>query len=194
MLMLSGLTLLVAYFLPSTLAVAVFCSCIGYILSLDLSTLCNQIINLCRKKIQKRQSKTNSGTVTDGNNFYQSQFTSHVGVGWRWGWKECLLHFLMLIAVGGISGICSHLASNSSSAVYYGLGYTLVGLSVVEELLQLVQSVYIFGIFRNPLFPCNVQSSDMFSRRKRLLHRIGYLWRGLSNIGRWKQGREVNSR
>ena len=186
MLVVSCLTVVVAYFLHSLIAVAVFCACFGYILSLDLSALCNQLVNFCKSKIQKKKTTPNNGAIvtTDEN---QSQFSSHIGFGWQWGWKELLVHFVMLILIGGIAGACSYVTSqttNVNNAVYHGLGYTLIGLLVIEEIFDIIQSVYIFGIFRNPLFPCNVQSTELYSRRKRLLHRISYIWRILSNIGK----------
>ena len=178
MLLLSVIQLTITYFLPSTLAVAVFCACVGYILSLDLATVCSQIYNGCRRKMQTGSTPTNVTILS------QPQTSSYHGLGWHWGWKECLVHVVMLVAIGAISGVCSHFASSlSDDTVTQALGYVLVGLLVLVKVLGWLQSVYLFGVWRNPLFPCNVQSTDVYNRRKRHLNRIGYVRRFVTMIG-----------
>ncbi len=174
MLVVSGVTLVVAYFLPSTLAVIVFSACIGYLLSLNLGDLCNQLINWCKSKQRNRLQVLHS----------QSEMASKPGFGWRWGWKEALVHFVMTLVIGGISFVCTFYSTSANVTVYNILGYGMIGVRISLKVSGDVQSVYaFFGMWRNKLFPESVQNMSAYSKRKKNLHRVAYIYRILLRAG-----------
>ncbi|XP_071796734.1 pecanex-like protein 4 isoform X1 [Asterias amurensis] len=168
MLVVSGVTLVVAYFLPSTITVIVFSACIGYLLSLNLGDLCNQLIDWCKSKQRNRLQVLHS----------QSEPPSKPGLGWRWGWKEALVHFVTTLVIGGISFVCSFYSNSANVTVFNILGYGMIGLRFLLKILGDVQSVYVFfGLWRNKLFPESVQNMSAYTKRKRTLHRVSFVYR-----------------
>ena len=82
------------------------------------------------------------------------------------------------------SGLLNYNSIYTSSDIWYGLGYSIIALCVVEKILRDIQGVFIiFGAWRNSLFPSTVQSARIFQRRKLLLKPLGIIRRGIVNWG-----------
>lgn len=164
---------LTAYFVPVSLGTVLVSALMGYILSLDLGGLGSQLYFLLRTR--NKVSNDEQGTVIIGK-------TS--GFLWKWGIFEFLYHFIMLSIVGVLAGLLNYNSNSFSSDTWKGLGYTIIGLCVVEKILRDIQSVYIvFGLWRNMLFPGSSRSSRPFKHRKRQLQIIGFIRRFLVNWG-----------
>ncbi|XP_038071553.1 pecanex-like protein 4 [Patiria miniata] len=168
MLLASGVTLLIAYFLPSDIGIVVFSACVGYLLSLDLSSLFNQLIDWCKSRQHNRLQSLNN----------QSRAVSKQSFGWKWGWRETLVHFVTLLVIGGISFTCAYFRASASETLRNILGYGMVAARCLLKVLGDAQSVYVFfGLWRNKLFPASIQNTSTYSKRKRILHRLSYLYR-----------------
>ncbi|XP_022086060.1 pecanex-like protein 4 [Acanthaster planci] len=170
MLLASGITLVVAYFLPSEVGTVIFSACAGYVLSLDLSSLFNQILDWRRARQHNRLQSLNS----------QLGAKTQRAFGWRWGWREILVHFVTLLLIGGLSFTCAYLRASASVTVFNILGYGLVALRCLLKILGDVQSVCLFfGLWRNKLYPESIQNTSTYSKRKTILHRLSYAYRTL---------------
>ncbi|XP_077997388.1 pecanex-like protein 4 [Glandiceps talaboti] len=161
---------LIAHFAKSALAVIITAACLGFIQSLDLAALINQLTS----KVQKSKEKDSDR---------QYKLSTCNGFGWQWGWKECITYFILLLDVGAVSGLCNHFSDNTTSSLYNGLGYTVIGLLVVVKLLTDCQVVFVFfGLWRNILYPSSSQSTTKYQKRKDILHIVGYIRRFLLDL------------
>jgi len=83
-----------------------------------------------------------------------------------------------------LSGLINKNSHNFTSDSWKFLGYSVIGVCILEKLLRDIQGVFIvFGLWRNALFPPTVQHTRMFENRKRKLIPVGMLRRGLVNWG-----------
>ncbi|XP_071482865.1 pecanex-like protein 4 [Diadema antillarum] len=180
----SLVVVVVAYFLPSVLVAIVFSACLGYILSLDLSSLANQILSSIQQSMKKQANHSPSHRAKTEA---QSGPKVKKGLGWGWGWREFLINLIMLLGVGAVAGVCSNFSpstcTSTSAVVRRALGYVVISLAVLVKVLGDLQMVYIcFGMLRNKLFPDSINSSLKYSTRKRRLHRLGYVRRFLLDL------------
>ncbi|XP_070577011.1 pecanex-like protein 4 [Ptychodera flava] len=155
---------LIAHFAESSLAAIITAACIGFVLSLDLVKLTQQLTTKC----QKKKGGGDAGKTE----------TPESGFGWIWGWKEFLVYMVALVFIGVVSGLCHHYSAETSSTLYDVFGYTIIGLLVIVKLLTDSQTVFvIFGLLRNRLYPTSTHASRPYLNRKRKLHKVGYIRR-----------------
>lgn len=163
-----------AYFLPSCLGTVLISALFGYLLSVDLGGLMNQIIHICR----------NRNKVSDDQGVIAMDMKMK-GFLWRWGVLEFLYHALMLTLVGVTAGLLNVNSHTIDGDVWRILGYVIIGLCVVEKLLRDLQNVYIFfGLLRNCLFPRASHIGKTFLSRKKMLKPLGVTRRIIVNWGK----------
>lgn len=171
-----------AFFMPSCLATVLVSALFGYLLSIDLGGLVNQIIHTCRSR----------NKVSDDQGVIAVDMRVK-GFLWRWGVLEFLYHFIMLAVVGVTAGLLNVNSHTISGDVWRILGYVTIGLCVVEKILRDLQNVYIFfGLLRNWLFPKSSHLGKQFLDRRKMLKPLGVVRRIIVNWGK-VQSLVVNS-
>nr|XP_051682346.1 pecanex-like protein 4 isoform X5 [Oryctolagus cuniculus] len=161
-------TAVISYFIPSSLGVVLFMTGLGFLLSLNLSGIGLFFIH----SVNRRRVETKSQALASSS---ERQFT----------WKECLFYFVMLALALSETSLLHHFAgfsqiskSNSQTMV----GYILMILLMILWILREIQGVYIFGIFRNPFYPKDVQAATAFLEKHTRLTRIGVVRRILLTL------------
>ncbi|XP_038192246.1 pecanex-like protein 4 isoform X2 [Arvicola amphibius] len=144
----------VSYFIPSTVGVVLFMTGLGFLLSLNLSDL----------SLAFRHRVESGPEACPGS--YGSGFRE----------KECLLGVAMLGMALLEAGLLHHYAgfspiSKSSSQSI--VGYVLMALLLILWILRETQSIYVFGIFRNPFYPKDVQAVSLFFKKQKKLLKVG---------------------
>lgn len=163
-----------AYFMPSCLATVLVSALFGYLLSIDLGGLVNQIIHTCRSR----------NKVSDDQGVIAMDMRIK-GFLWRWGVLEFLYHFIMLAVVGVTAGLLNVNSHTISGDVWRILGYVIIGFCVVEKILRDLQNVYIFfGLLRNWLFPKSSHLGKIFLDRRKMLKPLGVVRRIIVNWGK----------
>uniref|UniRef100_A0A8C0CSC6 Pecanex-like protein n=1 Tax=Balaenoptera musculus TaxID=9771 RepID=A0A8C0CSC6_BALMU len=152
-------TAVTSYFIPSTVGVVLFMTGLGFLLSLNLSEMGHRVGT-------KSKALPNSS---------EKQFT----------WKEYLFYSIVLVLALLETGLLHHFAGfsqiskNSPQAI---VGYILMILFIILWILKEIQSVYIFGIFRNPIYPKHAQTVTLFLEKQTKLMKIGVVRRILINL------------
>lgn len=170
MFIISAGTAVTSYFIPSTLGVVLFMTGLGFLLSLNLSEMCL----VFKHSVTRYRVGTKSKALPSGS---EKQFT----------WKECLFYIIILVLALIETSLLHHFAGfsqiskNSPQAV---VGYVLMMLLIILWILREIQSVCIFGIFRNPFYPKDVQTVTLFLEKRTRLVKIGVVRRILLNLGR----------
>ncbi|XP_036061871.1 pecanex-like protein 4 isoform X2 [Onychomys torridus] len=152
-------TPVMSYFIPSTVGVVLFMTGLGFLLSLNLSDL-----SLLFRRGVARHRVERGHEASPGS------------CGQRFGRKGCLLCILVLGVALLEAGLLHHYASVSQvsrSSSQSILGYVLMALLSILWLLGETQSIYIFGIFRNPFYPKNIQAVSIFLEKQNKLLKIG---------------------
>ncbi|XP_051003323.1 pecanex-like protein 4 [Acomys russatus] len=159
MFLLSAGTPILSYFMPSTVGLVLLMTGLGFLLSLNLSHLSL----VFRPGVARHRA---------GNR--RKAFPGILGHGFRW--KECLLCITVLGVALLEAGLLHHYASfsrisrSSSQAI---VGYVLMALLPILCILRETQSIYIFGIFRNPFYPKDVRAVSVFADKQNRLLKIG---------------------
>lgn len=170
MFIVSAGTAITSYFIPSTVGVVLFMTGLGFLLSLNLS----EMGFVFKRSVTRHRVGTKSKASPSGS---EKQLT----------WKECLFYIMILVLALLESSLlhhfacCSQISKNSSQAI---VGYILMVLLITLWILREIQSVYIFGIFRNPFYPKDVQTVTLFLEKQARLMKIGVVRRILLNLGR----------
>lgn len=170
MFIVSAGTAVTSYFIPNTLGVVLFMTGLGFLLSLNLS----EMGFVFKHSVTRHRVGTKSKALPSGS---KKQFT----------WKECLFYIVVLVLALLETSLLHHFAGfsqiskNSPQAI---VGYVLMILLTLLWLLREIQSVYIFGIFRNPFYPKDVQAVTLFLEKQTRLLKIGVVRRILLNLGR----------
>ncbi|KAB1276929.1 Pecanex-like protein 4 [Camelus dromedarius] len=168
MFFISAGTAVTSYFIPSTVGVVLFMTGLGFLLSLNLS----KIGFVFKLNVIRHRVGTKSKTLP---NCSEKQFT----------WKEYLFYIIVLVLALLETGLLHHfagfsqIAKNSPQAI---LGYILMVLFIILWILKEIQNVYIFGIFRNPFYPKDVQTVTLFLEKQTRLAKIGVVRRILLNL------------
>ncbi|CAH1791455.1 unnamed protein product [Owenia fusiformis] len=167
MLVLSVGVYLAVYFVPLGTATIAIMSSMGYILSTDLGGLGSQLLNICSK-----QKNTQDETLSISTSFL-----------WRWTWKEVLFHVAMTTVATGVAIVIHVYINNITSDIVQVIGYTIVGVLVIQKLLCSLQSVYVgCGLVRNKLYPASVERKTIFKKAKKRLKALGYTNRVILDI------------
>ncbi|XP_070275010.1 pecanex-like protein 4 [Myotis yumanensis] len=168
MFIISAGTAVTSYFIPSTVGVVLFMTGLGFLLSLNLS----EMGFVFKHSVIGHRVGIKSKTLPLGS---EKQFS----------WKECLFYVIILVLALLESillhhfACCSQISKTSSQAI---VGYVLIILLIVLWILREIQSVYIFGIFRNPFYPKDVQTVTLFLKKQARLMKIGVVRRILLNL------------
>lgn len=170
MFIISAGTAVISYCIPSTIGVVLFMTGLGLLLSLNLSDLSFAF----KHSMMKHRVGNKSEVLPSGS---EKQFM----------WKECLLYIIVLVLALLETSLLHQFAgfsqiSRSSSQDI--VGYILMILLVIIWILKEVQSIYIFGIFRNPFYPKDVQTVTVFLEKQTKLLKIGVVRRILLTLGR----------
>ncbi|XP_022348596.1 pecanex-like protein 4 [Enhydra lutris kenyoni] len=168
MFIISAGTAVTSYFIPSTVGVVLFMTGLGFLLSLNLSDMCL----VFKHSVTRHRVGTKSEALPSGS---EKQFT----------WKECLFYIIILVLALIETSLLHHFAGfsqiskNSPQAV---VGYVLMILLIILWILREIQSVCIFGIFRNPFYPKDVRTVTLFLEKRTRLVKIGVVRRILLNL------------
>ncbi|XP_047398306.1 pecanex-like protein 4 isoform X3 [Sciurus carolinensis] len=161
-------TAIISYCIPSTIGVVLFMTGLGLLLSLNLS----DISFVFKHSIMKYREGNKSETLPSGS---EKQFM----------WKECLLYVIVLVLalletslLHQFAGF-SQISKSSSQDI---VGYILMILLIISWILKEIQSIYIFGIFRNPFYPKDVQTLTVFLEKQSKLLKIGVVRRILLTL------------
>lgn len=158
-------TPVVSYFIPSTVGVVLFMTGLGFLLSLNLSDL-----SLAFRHRLGSGCEACPGCC--GSGFQR---------------KECLLGVAILGVALLEAGLLHHYASFSpisESNAQSTVGYVLMALLSILWILRETQSIYIFGIFRNPFYPKDVQAVSLFFKKQKKLLKVGVVRWILLTLGR----------
>lgn len=168
MFIVSAGTAITSYFIPSTVGVVLFMTGLGFLLSLNLS----EMGFVFKRSVTRHKVGTKSKASPSGS---EKQLT----------WKECLF-YIMILVLALLESIllhhfacCSQISKNSPQVI---VGYILMVLLITLWILREIQSVYIFGIFRNPFYPKDVQTVTLFLEKQARLMKIGVVRRILLNL------------
>lgn len=163
-------TTVTSYFIPSSVGVVLFMTGLGFLLSLNLSDLSL----VFKHSVIRHTVGTKSEALPSGS---EKQFT----------WKECLFYIIILVLALLETSLLHHFAGfsqiskNSPQAI---VGCILMILLVILWILREIQSVYIFGIFRNPFYPKDMRTVTLFSEKQTRFVKIGVVRWILLNLGR----------
>ena len=167
----SIIVFIAAYFIPNVYGSVAVLSLFGFILSLDIFGLFDQIVY----KVSKQKSETLTIMYSTCKEFL-----------WKWGWKEALFYSVMCLLSVGISVATVYLSTEndlSDIGTYLGLG--AMGLVVLDILFSQLQTVYVmFGFIRNRLFPGSVMKGTEFRKQKKKLKTLGIIRRILMEFGK----------
>lgn len=145
-----------SYFIPSPVGVVLFMTGLGFLLSLNPS----DVSVVFRRGVARHRVGTR-----------REAFPGNSGHWFRW--KECLLCITVLGVALLEAGLLHRYASFpqvSRSSAQAVVGYVLMVLLSILWLLRETQSIYIFGIFRNPFYPKDIQAvSVLFEKQSKLL-------------------------
>ncbi|XP_055292202.1 pecanex-like protein 4 isoform X2 [Moschus berezovskii] len=168
MFIISAGTAVASYFIPSTVGVVLFMTGLGFLLSLNLS----EMVLVFKHSVTRHRVGTKSNALSSGSEI-------------QFAWREYLFYSIVLVLALLETGLLHHFASfsqiskNSPQAV---VGYTLMILFIILWILKEIQSIYIFGIFRNPFYPKDVQTVTLFLEKQTKLMKIGVVRRILINL------------
>ncbi|XP_063255647.1 pecanex-like protein 4 [Prinia subflava] len=168
MFLISAGTALASYFIPSPLGVILFMTGFGFILSLNLSE-----IGLAFKHTMISHSGSNKSKNT------------HRGRRIQFGWREFIFYVTVLtFALTEVSLLHQFVGSSSFSqgSPQAIASYILPLLLVMMWILREIQGVYLFGAFRNPFYPKDVRTVDVFMEKQRRLMKVGVVRRILLTL------------
>ena len=162
------------YYIPVCFGTVVLSAACGYVLSIDLASLGNQLLALCRSK-----NKVNTSQFLRDSR--QSQH--NVGFGWTWGLSTWIYHIVMLAVACSVAAATNYNHAHIDSKY---LGWCIVGICVVEKVSRDVQSVYVVcGLMRNYFFPHSCHHSNRaFLKAKGKLGIVGMFRRVLFHLGK----------
>ncbi|XP_027785571.2 pecanex-like protein 4 isoform X1 [Marmota flaviventris] len=168
MFIISAGTAIISYYIPSTIGVLLFMTGFGLLLSLNLSDMSF----VFKHSMMKHRVGNKSEALPSGS---EKLFM----------WKECVLYIIVLVLalletslLHQFAGF-SQISKSSSQDI---VGYILMMLLIIVWILKEIQSIYIFGIFRNPFYPKDVQTVTVFLEKQTKLLKIGVVRRILLTL------------
>ncbi|XP_060118477.1 pecanex-like protein 4 [Heteronotia binoei] len=161
-------TAVASYFIPSSVGVVIFMTGFGFVLSLDLckTGFALKVFTIGCFAVKKFQDMTTC---------CRTQFQ----------WRETIFYLTVFpLALLEASLLHYKLGSQafSKTSLQAVMSYVLMVLLVVMLILQEVQTVYVFGIFRNPFYPKDVTVVNGFVEKQKGLSRIGAFRRILTTV------------
>ncbi|NXB76152.1 PCX4 protein, partial [Donacobius atricapilla] len=168
MFLISAGTAIASYFIPSPLGVILFMTGFGFILSLNLSEIGFAFKHTMSSHLGSSKSKN-----------------THRGLRIQFGWREFIFYVTVLtFALTEASLLHQFVGSSSfSQASPRAIASSLLTLLlVVMWILREIQRVYLFGVFRNPFYPKDVRTVDVFMEKQRRLMKVGVVRRILLTL------------
>ncbi|XP_061468411.1 pecanex-like protein 4 isoform X2 [Rhineura floridana] len=154
-------TAVASYFMPSSLGMVLFMTGFGFVLSLNLK---ETVINCLASNKFKNVS---------------------AGCRTQFGWRELIFYLAVLtFALLEASLLHSFLGSQafSKTSLQAIMSYVLIVLLLATWILGEIQTVYLFGMFRNPFYPKDVMTVNVFVKKRKRLKKIGVFRRILLTV------------
>lgn len=170
MFLISAGTAIASYFIPSPLGVILFMTGFGFILSLNLSEIGFAFKHTMSSHLGPRKSQN-----------------THRGLRIQFGWREFIFYVTVLAFALTEASLLHQFAGSSSfspASPQAIASYILILLLVILWILREIQRVYLFGVFRNPFYPKDVRTVDVFMEKQRRLMKVGVVRRILLTLGR----------
>ncbi|NXR46317.1 PCX4 protein, partial [Hippolais icterina] len=168
MFLISAGTAIASYFIPSPLGVILFMTGFGFILSLNLSEIGFAFKHTMISHLGSSKSKN-----------------THRGLRIQFGWREFIFYVTVLAFALTEASLLHQYASSSSfsqASPQAVASYILILLLVIMWILREIQRVYLFGVFRNPFYPKDVRTVDVFMEKQRRLMKVGVVRRILLTL------------
>ncbi|KAM9064039.1 pecanex-like protein 4 [Sarcophilus harrisii] len=168
MFLVSAGTAIASYFIPSTIGVVLFMTGFGFLLSLNLSVIGHSVL---ASKIRQRAP--------------DKYKTLHNSSEKQFGWWDYLFYFILLVLAlveASLLHIFVGFSAFSRTSPQTIVSYILMVLFIVTWLLREIQSVYIFGIFRNPFYPKDTRTVTVFLEKQTRLVKVGVVRRILLTL------------
>ncbi|KAM9294127.1 pecanex-like protein 4 [Gastrophryne carolinensis] len=151
-----------AYFFPNSLALVLFMSGCGFILSLNLPEM-----GIVLKHHFKRRGKSDGRA----GGFHR-----------RISWKEPVVYGVLLALVLLESGLLHHFCDCTTSAFSIRspqaiVGYCLIVLLTLVWILKEIQGAYVLGILRNPFFQNDIRMLNVFMKKQSRLQKAALVRR-----------------
>ncbi|KAL8168772.1 UNVERIFIED_CONTAM: hypothetical protein K2H54_016585 [Gekko kuhli] len=170
MVLVSAGVAIASYFIPSSVGVVVFMTGFGFVLSLDLSKVwfalkLAAISCLAVKKFQ------------DVAACFRTQIR----------WRATIFYLTVLALALAEAGLLHYeLGSQafSKTGLQAVMSYIAMALLLVTWILREVQTVYMFGVFRNPFYPKDATIASGFVEKRKGLSRIGAFRKFLTTVGK----------
>ncbi|XP_070606683.1 pecanex-like protein 4 isoform X3 [Erythrolamprus reginae] len=153
-------TAIASYFIPNTLGVVLFMTGCGFILSLNLNEIGLTFKYTMISCLASSKFKNTSSCRT--------QFV----------WKEFMFYFTVLIFVlleAGLLHFFLGFQTFSKTSLQGVISYILIVLLIALWILREIQTVYLFGLFRNPFYPKDLMTINVSGRKEKNLEKIGML-------------------
>ncbi|XP_054826723.1 pecanex-like protein 4 [Eublepharis macularius] len=168
MVLVSAGTAVTSHFIPSSVGIVLFMTGFGFALSLNLSeigfALKDAVIHcLAAKKFKDRPACCKT----------------------QLRWRELIFHLTVFtLALLEASLLHSLLGSQvfSVTSLQAIMSYVLIVLLLATWILREIQTVYVFGIFRNPFYPKDVTAVNVFVEKQKGLSKISAFRRILTNL------------
>ncbi|NWR04846.1 PCX4 protein, partial [Paradoxornis webbianus] len=168
MFLISAGTAIASYFIPSPLGVILFMTGFGFILSLNLSEIGFAFKHTMVSHLGPSKSKN-----------------THRGLRIQFGWREFIFYVTVLAFALTEASLLHQFAGSSSfspASPQAIASYILILLLVTLWILREIQRVYLFGVFRNPFYPKDVRTVDVFMEKQRRLMKVGVVRRILLTL------------
>ncbi|NXY32399.1 PCX4 protein, partial [Pomatorhinus ruficollis] len=168
MFLISAGTAIASYFIPSPLGVILFMTGFGFILSLNLSEIGFAFKHTMISHLGPSKSQN-----------------THRALRIQFGWREFIFYVTVLTFALTEASLLHQFAGSSSfspASPQALASYILVLLLVILWILREIQRVYLFGVFRNPFYPKDVRTVDVFMEKQRRLMKVGVVRRILLTL------------
>ncbi|XP_066485766.1 pecanex-like protein 4 isoform X2 [Tiliqua scincoides] len=152
-------TAVASYFIPTTLGAVLFMTGFGFTLSLNLTEI-GFAFRYCLTNCLPSHKLKN--TASD----HRTQL----------GWRKLLFYLIILTFALLEASLLHHFLDSrafSENSLQAIMSYVLIILLLATWILREIQTVYLFGIFRNPFYPKDVMSMNVFLEKQKRLMKMG---------------------
>ncbi|KAM3853961.1 pecanex-like protein 4 isoform 1-T3 [Vipera latastei] len=153
-------TAIASYFIPNTLGVVLFMTGCGFILSLNLNEIGLTFKYTMISCLASSKFKNTSSCRT--------QFV----------WRELIFYFVVLtfaLLEAGLLHSFLGFQTFSRTSLQGVISYILIILLLALWILREIQTVYLFGLFRNPFYPKDLMTMNVSGKKEKNLKKIGTL-------------------
>lgn len=163
-------TAVASYFIPTTLGAVLFMTGFGFTLSLNLSEIGFAFKYCLINCVASQKLKNSAGG-------YKTQL----------GWRTLFFYLIILIFALLEAGLLHHFLGShafSENSLQAVISYVLMVLLLSTWILREIQTIYLFGIFRNPFYPKDVMTMNLFLENQKRLMKIGAFRKILLTLGK----------